>query len=44
LTWAFALLGNFTWNVTLSAVARLFFYAFGCAALPMLRRKKPDKA
>lgn len=44
LAWLFALLGNFTWNVTLSAVARLFFYAFGCAALPVLRRKKPGGA
>jgi basic amino acid/polyamine antiporter, APA family len=44
LTWLFALLGNFTWNVTLSAVARLFFYAFGCAALPVLRRKRPGGA
>jgi basic amino acid/polyamine antiporter, APA family len=44
LTWLFALLGNFTWNVTLSAVARLFFYAFGCAALPVLRRKRPGAA
>ena len=41
LVWLFALLGNFSWNVTLSAVARLFFYAFGCAALPVLRRKQP---
>ena len=41
LTWLFALIGSFSWNVTLSAVARLFFYAFGCAALPVLRRKRP---
>ncbi len=39
LTWAFALAGNFTWNVMLSAVARLFFYGAGCAALPVLRKK-----
>src|SRR5262249_42538372 len=44
LVWLFALLGNFSWNVTLSAVARLFFYAFGCAALPVLRRKQPGGA
>jgi APA family basic amino acid/polyamine antiporter len=44
LTWLFALLGNFSWNVTLSAVARLFFYAFGCAALPVLRKKRPGGA
>jgi basic amino acid/polyamine antiporter, APA family len=44
LTWLFALIGSFSWNVTLSAVARLFFYAFGCAALPVLRRKQPGGA
>jgi basic amino acid/polyamine antiporter, APA family len=44
LTWLFALIGSFSWNVTLSAVARLFFYAFGCAALPVLRRKQPGSA
>ena len=44
LTWLFALIGSFSWNVTLSAVARLFFYAFGCAALPVLRRKRPGGA
>lgn len=44
LTWLFALLGNFSWNVTLSAAARLFYYAFGCAALPVLRRKRPGGA
>src|SRR5207247_10152297 len=40
----FALLGNFTWNVTLSAAARLFCYGAGCAALPVLRRKQPGGA
>jgi len=44
LTWLFALLGNFSWNLTLSAVARLFYYAAGCAALPMLRHKQPGAA
>ena len=44
LVWAFALVGSFSWNVTLSAVARLFYYAFGCAALPVLRRKRPNGA
>jgi basic amino acid/polyamine antiporter, APA family len=44
LTWLLALLGNFSWNVTLSAVARLFYYAAGCAALPMLRKKRPGQA
>lgn len=44
LIWAFALWGNFAWNVTLSAVARLFYYGACCAALPVLRRKMPTGA
>jgi len=44
LTWGLALAANFEWNVTLSAVARLFYYGLVCAALPMLRRKQPDAA
>lgn len=44
LVWAFALIGEFKWNVTLSAVARLLYYAVGCAALPILRRKQPEGA
>ncbi len=40
LVWAFALSGEFKWNVTLSAVARLLYYAVCCAALPVLRRKR----
>lgn len=44
LTWLLALLGSFTWNVTLSAVARLFYYAVVCAAVPVLRRKQPGAA
>ena len=44
LIWGFALLGEFKWNVTLSATARLFYYAVGCAALPVLRRKRPEGA
>ncbi len=44
LVWAFALGGEFKWNVTLSAVARLLYYAVGCAALPVLRRKQPGQA
>jgi amino acid transporter len=39
--WGLAILGNFTWNVTLSVVARLFYYAVVCAALIALRRKQP---
>jgi APA family basic amino acid/polyamine antiporter len=41
LVWGFALTGEFKWNVTLSAVARLLYYAVCCAALPVLRRKQP---
>jgi APA family basic amino acid/polyamine antiporter len=44
LIWGFALVGEFKWNVTLSAIARLFYYAVGCAALPVMRRKRPDGA
>ena len=44
LVWAFALSGEFKWNVTLSAVARLLYYAVCCAALPVLRRKHPESA
>ena len=39
--WGLAMAGNFVWNVTLSAVARLFYYAVVCAALIALRRKQP---
>ena len=42
--WVLALAGSFTWNVTLSAVARLFYYGAVCAAVPVLRRKQPDAA
>lgn len=44
LVWAFALSGEFKWNVTLSAVARLLYYAVCCAALPVLRRKRVGDA
>ncbi len=44
LVWGFALRGDFKWNVTLSAVARLLYYGVGCAALPILRRKRPEGA
>jgi amino acid transporter len=40
LVWVFALSGEFKWNVTLSAVARLLYYGVCCAALPVLRRKQ----
>jgi len=39
--WVLALVGNFAWNATLSAVARLFYYAVVCAALIALRRSRP---
>ncbi len=38
--WGLAIVGNFTWNVTLSVIARLFYYAVVCAALIALRRKQ----
>jgi hypothetical protein len=34
-------MGSFAWNVTLSVVARLFYYGVVCAALIALRRKHP---
>jgi amino acid transporter len=42
--WGLAMVGNFVWNVTLSVVARLFYYAVVCAALIALRRKQPRAA
>jgi len=39
--WGLAIVGSFTWNVTLAVVARLFYYAVVCAALIALRRKQP---
>ena len=44
MVWGSALVGDFKWNVTLSAVARLLYYGVGCAALPVLRRKQPEGA
>ena len=44
MVWGLALFGDFKWNVTLSAVARLLYYGVGCAALPILRRKQPEGA
>jgi amino acid transporter len=44
LTWLLAIFGSFAWNVTLSAVARLFYYGVGCAALIALRRTRPGHA
>ena len=42
--WLLSFLGTFSWNLTLSAVARLFYYGMGCAALPVLRKKQPQAA
>jgi len=42
LVWLAAELASFSWNVTLSAVSRLFYYAAVCAAVPVLRRTQPD--
>jgi APA family basic amino acid/polyamine antiporter len=44
LVWGLALVGSFTWNVTLSAGSRLFYYGVVCAALPALRRKSTRPA
>jgi APA family basic amino acid/polyamine antiporter len=43
-TWIAALLGSFSWNVTLSAVARLLYFAVICASVPVLRKKQPQAA
>jgi APA family basic amino acid/polyamine antiporter len=40
----FSLLATFSWNVTLSAVARLFYYGAICAAVPVLRSRSPAAA
>lgn len=42
LVWALAVYGSFIWNAILSAVARLFTYAFVCGSLIALRRSRPD--
>ncbi len=39
---SFTLAGNFKWNITLSAVARLLTYASFAVALLVLRRKEPQ--
>jgi len=44
LVWLMAVIGNFRWNVVLSAVARLFAYGAVCAAMLVLRRKHPGSA
>jgi APA family basic amino acid/polyamine antiporter len=42
--WGLAVMGNFAWNVTLSAISRLFYYGTVCAALIVLRSKRPGAA
>jgi basic amino acid/polyamine antiporter, APA family len=44
LLWAFAQFATFSWNVTLSSVTRVVYYAGICAAVPVLRRKQPGAA
>jgi amino acid transporter len=44
LLWGFSQFASFSWNVTLSAMARVVFYAGICAAVPVLRRKQPGAA
>ncbi|MBV8146255.1 MAG: amino acid permease [Gammaproteobacteria bacterium] len=44
LVWVFAQFAGFSWNVTLSAVARIIYYAGVCAAVPALRRRQPGAA
>jgi amino acid transporter len=39
---AFTLAGNFKWNITLSAIARLFTYGSIAIALLVLRKRRPD--
>jgi len=41
---AFSILGDFRWNATLSAMARLFMYGAVAAALPVLRKQRPGEA
>ena len=37
--WGLAITGSFAWNVTLSVIARLFYYVVVCAALIVFRRR-----
>jgi basic amino acid/polyamine antiporter, APA family len=40
----FSIGGDFRWNASLSAISRLFMYGAIVAALPVLRRKRPERA
>lgn len=42
IVWCLAAAGSFKWNVYVSSVGRLFIYGFTCAALPVLRRRRPN--
>jgi amino acid transporter len=42
--WILAIIGSFAWNVTLSVIARLFYYAVICAALIALRHNEHAEA
>ncbi len=44
LVWALAIAGSFRWNLTLSAVARLFTYGATCAALVAFRKRPQGEA
>jgi basic amino acid/polyamine antiporter, APA family len=44
LLWGFSQFASFSWNVTLSAVTRIVYYAGICAAVPVLRRRQVDAA
>jgi APA family basic amino acid/polyamine antiporter len=44
LVWVLAQFGSFAGNATISAGARLFYYGLVCAALPVLRKKRPGAA
>ncbi len=39
-----ALSGSFTWAATISVMTRLLVYLVACAALPILRARRPDEA
>jgi amino acid transporter len=43
LVWGLAVAGSFQWNLTLSAIARLFTYGFTCAAMLAFRKRPPEK-
>ncbi len=42
--WGLAIIGSFTWNVILSVVSRLLYYGLICAAVLVLRHKRPRSA